>query len=1149
MCISSVTDGTSTAGYAADEQSTITGDTISIGNPKTDFTEVETEAWIKSLAVRAARHEAECAHFDKSTSLSRLTRQNILALDLMLAETSPSKKADEESSIYSVDQEGFYTSFHNDSGLRKSTATLVDEDIDYSPSKDTSSVCSTDSVIHVHKSSASDKFAGIKKGNQTRVLSKVTPPTPPLRTSSNKSTDSDSPKTGPTPELHSFSSQDSSVSESDAEAVFARVQNKTSLSTTGFPSLVALSTSDDESSNETSSGLKRKNPKGNLSETGSDLGLSNFSCASKFSNDISQGSGCFSDGFSLSNQSLKHSKSVLECTEQGSENLVPCGQKSDSSKPGYQSWPRAHKHQTGILKSPAKQTDCTRPQKTLNFAPVLNLFKDGAKGSVQMPLPSPTNSSSSESNYPQTAAGVGLSSFQSPAVPDQSYNLSVPVQDKVKAKSGELKQDLPLKYQPVITVTPRSRSRSGERKGTTLDKGREAPARPVVYACPAGKPSAQSTPQVISSRRSSGKQRSPNLYAVSPVMAPRDPSRQNSNSSLSSNGSTYMDMQSLKSAGSSSSLSSSDCLNFNDDNSTYMTMSSPNSSPNLSNMDFSMSSTPSGSVDSLLDLRKTPTNELETDTYQINTNLHPSRSSGYTNVHSVTSNGHVHNGVNGKTETVPIVTDNSNSIPNGYSNQSKPSLGSFVKPDGGHYTPGCRSLDSTAGDLTQVTPMAFCSPMGPGPKPDSRNGTPVNHHVSSAGRERQAGRRSRADTRKEPSYRSTNASNRRSLPSDMSMSNFHSKSVPCRDIQESAKSNQIVSMPQKSPSSSKPQPLGNNSVLVSRSGYHSGQFSANNMRNHSGYPPETSATINADQSTSRSESYRVAMGNTSTRTGSYRNAMHQSKSCPLLPPAKQSGPYRVAIDMNPNHAVGNIVDDDVLSRADSYRIAVRNTHGIVPDLTSRNTSYRVAVDDDVPRLKSKLEALGMDNERLMSGRDVRRMGITDVDQVKDIKMKPTMKHSASAPFVQMRKDVKSPASSQQHTNTKQADRSQSGGRIRKVTKQDVDPIEIVQTVDNNKGDSRKMGKNNPNRSSTYIQFDPIFEDGDDFGPPNDADLAITSLDYSKNLSNTSKSKMSLINGTVKDANANTVKQPKHARLGKSASSGVEIEDNWRFSQV
>lgn len=1102
FCIfSCVTDGTSTAGYAADGQSTITGDNISIGNPKTDFTEKETEAWIKSLAIRAAQQEAEDANYEKSSTLSRLTRQNILALDLMLADGSLGKKADEESSIYSVDQEGFYTSFHNDSGLRKSTNTLVDEELDFSVSKDTASVCSVESVIH--KPSSSDKFAGIKKGNQTKVLSKVTPPTPPLRSSSNKNSESDSSKSSlNTPELHSYPSQESSVSESDAEAVFTRVHNKTNLSTTGFPSLVALSTSDDESSPEIKTDklpFQRQNKTG-VSLTSSDLGLSNLTCASQFSQDISQESESYFGSFDSSNLSLKHSKSVLECTEQGFSKLVPGVSKPDKTEAGYQSWPRAYKNQTGILKSPAKPFDVTRPQKTLNFAPVVNLFKEGAQGSVQLPLPSPTNSSSSESNFIPTT-GTGLSSFQTTAEPDQSYNLAVPIDSKHKPKSGETKQDLPLKYQPVITVTPRSRSRSGERKHSVL--GKEKSGKPFVCA---SKPAAHSTPQAVAD--TFGKPSGRNLHAVSPVMAPRDPGRQNSNSSLSSNDSTYMDMRSLKSANSSSSLASSECLSFND-NSTYVTMSSPNSSPNLSNMEFSISSTPSGSVDSLLDLRKTPTNELHDDTY-VKTNLSHQSDSGVIS----------YNGVNGHVEAMPILTQNNTRTYQG--ENGKQSLSSFMKPNSGQYTPGRRSLDSTAGDLTQVTPMAFNSPLGPG------QNSPSTTPDMSAGRDRQTGRRSRVDTRKEPSYRSTAASNRRSLPSSMSGDNLQNKSVPLADTRQSARSNHSLNVSQNCVSS--PKPLGNNSVLLSNSSYNSGQYNGNNHRTMGNGP--NGSTV--DQ---RSDSYRVAMANCQSRTSSYRNAMHQSKSCPFLPPAKQSGPYRVAVDMSPNRQFNSAVEDDVLSRADSYRIAVRNTHGLV-DATSRNTSYRFAVGDDPTMRNAKLDALGMDSGPILSGRDVRRMGITDVDQVKDIKMKPAMKHSASAPVVQMRR----PMSAHQpviRDTKKPTERSQSGGRIRKVTKQDVDPIEIVQTVDTH-GDSRKTSKNNPNRSSTYIQFDPIFEDGDDFGLPNEED-------YYKNLSHTSKSKLSLINGTVKDANANNVKQPKGSKLGKS--SGVEIEDNWRFSQV
>ncbi|WAR08844.1 hypothetical protein MAR_018802, partial [Mya arenaria] len=1136
-----VTDSTSTAGYAADAQSTITGDSVSVGNPKSDFTQLDTEAWIQSLAIRAAKKEAQDA--EKFSSLSRLTRQNILALDLMLAENSPKKKIDDECSVYSVDQEGFYTSFHNDSGLKRSTNTLIDEDqCDISPSKDSTSVCSGESVIY---RSTKDKFAGLRKGNSSnfpKVLSKVTPPLPPERISSNS--DSSNTKLSP-PELHSFPSQDSSI-ESDAEAVFTRVHDKTNLSRTGFPSLVALSTSDDESSPETK--LEKQKNSAELSDLhhiGSDLGLSSITCASQFSN-ISLQNGSFLDNLTSSSPSLKHSKSVLECTDQGYDSILKDGNNTSKPQASYQSWPRTHRNYSGILKSTERPLESTRPPKTINFAPVVNLFKEGYQDAVQVPLPSPTNSSASESNV-SLSQPPRLSSFKSATGVDQSYNLAVPVNEKAKSRSTKKQPDLPLKYQPVITVTPRARSRSGERKSSNQsgNQRKDQSSRPVIYAT-ATKPTAQSTPHVQQNQRSSGNKTSPNLYAVSPVMAPKEPSRQNSTTSTNSNGSNYMDMQSLKSADSFNSLASADCMNFNG-NGNYMTMSSPSVSPNLSNMDFSISSTPSGSMDSLLDMRKTPTNELENDTYQINTNLHTNRSNGYN------CNGSEGNRV----ETVPIVTQmNPNSAHvNGYSEQSSQSFTRFRTPDTSYTssmaTPGRRSLDSTDSDLTRVTQMTFDSssnttmtPLSHDHTPGSRNGTPVNELRPAESSTRQAGRRSRADTRKEPSYRNVNATHRRSLPSDMSTS-VQVRHVPLNDMPKSANQNQSNYSPNNTLSSSRSYPLGFNSVLVSNSGgVHGNQKSANNPK--TGYsngqrtPPPSA---NNDQFSSRSDSYRVAMGNPNTRTNSYRNAMHTTKSMPLLPATKQSGPYRVAMDMSPNKAF-NDIDDDVLNRADSYRIAVRNTNGIVPDM-GVNTPNRYAVNGDIPSvISSKLDALSMDDKTLMTGRDVRRMGITDVDQVKGIKAKPVMKESKSVPImhqVRMR-DPKSQSSSQVQMR-KSDSKGQSvtqNGRIRKVTTHDVDPIEVVQTVDNS-GESRKTGKNNPNRSSTYIQFDPIFEDTEDLY----GGMDLSSMDYSKNLANTSKSKLGLINGTVKDANANTVKNPKNIQSGKN----IEVEDNWRFSQV
>jgi len=138
---------------------------------------------------------------------------------------------DEECSEYSVDQEGFYTSFHNDSGLRKSSATLVDED-ELSHSKDSHSICSFESVIH---NPESDKFAGIKKNQNNKSLNKVKPPRPPKRTSSMCSVQSQSKETSP----GGISRQDSMFSDTDQETFFQRVEDKSKISSHPMAALMA----------------------------------------------------------------------------------------------------------------------------------------------------------------------------------------------------------------------------------------------------------------------------------------------------------------------------------------------------------------------------------------------------------------------------------------------------------------------------------------------------------------------------------------------------------------------------------------------------------------------------------------------------------------------------------------------------------------------------------------------------------------------------------------------------------------------------------------------------------------------------------------------------------------------------------------------
>ena len=1165
-----VTDGTSTAGYAADETSTILGssDSVSVGNPKSDFTQLDTEVWLQSLAVRAAkRDEVTTKSADALTSLSRLTKQNILALDLMMTDGKPKLKTEEESSVYSVDQEGFYTSFHNDSGLKKSTNTLVDDE-EYCGLKDSQSVCSVESVIHIPDKNS--KFAGLRKGgNQPKVLSKVNPPAPPLRSSSNKDivngedlTDSIKPS-----ELLSVPSQESSVSESDQEAVFTRVKTKTQISSTAFPSLVAFSTSEDETSPNSSyenSGKKSKKKVDdyifNESET-----LDGFKNTSDLSF-LSQKSGSYlkssnSDSGGLSESSLKHSKSALECTDQGYDSLtLPKGSHSnkrvkDKSEAGYQSWPRSHKSHTnpGILKTPEKTPDNTRPPKTLNFDPVVNLFRPGTKFSEQMPLPSPTNSSSSEGNNSSTV--LCMNSFQTPVTSDTSYKLSVPLSANDKKMRGkqdfmDLETGLPMKYQPVITVTPRSRSgdrNNSERLSTSVRLTPDSNQNKTAMI----KPKAQSTPYGGQSNNDSPQ----NLYAVSPVFAQKEAQRQNQNDNSNNKINGYMDMNSLKSAGSVSSIASSECLNFND-NSTYMSMSSPCSSPNLSNMDFSISNTPSGSLDSLLDIRRTPTNGLENDTYMINTNLHINGG----------NNGYGNNNSSESGSVAPVVTQSNTSVSHsGYSgNRTSPNNSrmhgsnmssssrtndSVSSVSSCNTTAGHRSLDSSR-DLTRVTQISNLSTPGSAK-------TPVAIETkSSSSLSNSKHRQSRADTRKEPSYRNTS---RRSLPTDSTTYGQSLLADTRQKIEHTANLHQSSPSHKHNMASSRSLPNGFNAMnsssetLNGRNDYsnRSGHSHDQNRRSFPSYLSENSASGNNDHSP-RSDAYHGGMANKNRNT-SYRAATGQSKSYPSLPASKPSGPVRVAMDMNPKLNF----DEDVMARADSYRIAVRNTNGIIPDVANRNTSYRFAIDDAMPiSTNSKLEALSLNDSRSPSnGRDVRRMGITDVDQAKGIAGKSPVVNSGKShhqPVISGKSQSKGSKSTSSLPNS-----GPKSNHIRKVTQTDVDPIEIVSTIDNNRNDTRKANKNNQNRSSTYIQFDPIFEDDDFSGSTDTLHLSMPSSAKSstQNLSHNSvgsssgsRLKAKLLNGggshSNRDSNFN-LKTVKSSKSGKP----IEIEDDWRFSQV
>ena len=137
-----------------------------------------------------------------------------------------------------------------------------------------------------------------------------------------------------------------------------------------------------------------------------------------------------------------------------------------------------------------------------------------------------------------------------------------------------------------------------------------------------------------------------------------------------------------------------------------------------------------------------------------------------------------------------------------------------------------------------------------------------------------------------------------------------------------------------------------------------------------------------------------------------------------------------------NQSTSALNSNDMSYRTDSYRVAL----GM--DNPNRNTSYRVAVKDTDPLIPDN--RLDVIDSVMSGGRDSRRMGITNIDQVKNIPKATDKKETTD-------------------TQTQQVVRRR---------KPDVDPISVLS---NREGNS-KTNKNRFSTSSTFIQFDPISED-------------------------------------------------------------------------
>lgn len=168
---------------------------------------------------------------------------------------------DEESSVYSVDTDGYYTSMHTDSGLRSMSSSTKPLDKDSNSSNDNSNDNSStlSSVSSLEHTDNDDKNNRHSTGT---IKLKKMPPQPPKRNSSLGQNDSGSPSkeledsknSSPYKETHEkppYRLCSSPTSESDAE-VQETFRRKTVMNTSRIPSMcvVTPNPSDEEEENE-----------------------------------------------------------------------------------------------------------------------------------------------------------------------------------------------------------------------------------------------------------------------------------------------------------------------------------------------------------------------------------------------------------------------------------------------------------------------------------------------------------------------------------------------------------------------------------------------------------------------------------------------------------------------------------------------------------------------------------------------------------------------------------------------------------------------------------------------------------------------------------------------------------------------------------
>ena len=859
----------------------------------TGDSESNSDSWLKNLAKRAAsREDVSSSSADTLNSLTKLTKQNIMALDRLMTPTKrrPICYIDDDESVYSVDQDGWYTSFHADSGLRRSTGTLIDED-EYSLTKESINFSSSDS----------EKYAGLKKGG-SKVLSKVNPPAPPMRTSSCPKDKADTDPSSP----------------SDGETVYDQLHKKTEISVSRIPSMCLISSDDDKLSN-----IDRQSSVDSTSDIvneSSIFSISTFDGENTFKN--------LEDELDFSDVTLFGESTDFD------NSTLPRVHTHDKTRDYNKSWPRAKKKEQldtplGILKGRDQSPNGTKPAKSLNFSPVLDLCNHGTTDTMQVFMP----------DSPPTNTKRDLNS-------NVEYKLSVPI-----AKDHQ-EAEVPMKYQPVIVVKPGNRTRVESKesdKGVVTSEGNN-------YSMPSKQPSIKSS---VTGDPSYG-----NVQMNGPSYRS---ARKDTNKREMDNSSSDSFMGSLLSL-----ISGDDSVS--DVGSQKQTQrGSGASSPNLSNLDFPMITTPTASTESIVDLYTAKKSNKSVDNSNIST-------PGTTIM-----------------ETVAISTNN-----NSFSSVGSPDMTSSFSSDQPFKT-FTGSINTT---MSSSTPYSSNSHGKRSPNYYNRSQF-INNDMQA--KQNQNKRQARVNINQHSQGSNSNISNDQHYGVSINTkTNQYAKqpNIP----QTNQCSEQFMPSSKSFPSNMSDYSAPKSAPIEQQPSRRSRQARRSEPINPSHLV--SSAVIQSQDNSSaavaaRNSSYRVAMKESKSYPLLQKNIVNNETVLPSESPRLQQSSYKGrrswqgdepspavwlpnSNQQQPNNSAVPYepCDPEDYNRADSYRYAVRNTMGnVVPPTQDvnlgRNTSYRVAIKDMLGGVSSDARG-GRMVSASMGGRDVRRMGITDVDQVKGI---------------------------------------------------------------------------------------------------------------------------------------------------------------------